>query len=74
MHIPLSSFPIAVKEGNELYDTLKADSGEVYLMYITRSEMFPDFIKDIEKRKLKPIFEIVVDGGTILKIYKLFLE
>jgi hypothetical protein len=66
--------PVLGKKADELYDIIRTNSGEVYLMYITRSEMFPDFIKDIEKRERKPIFEIVVDGGTILKIYKLYLE
>ena len=48
-------------------DAMAAHKGNVYLMYITRTDFYPELVKRLDKT-LKPVHEIIVDGGSILKI------
>jgi len=40
-----------------------------YVMYVTRTERYPPLLAEMDG-KLKPVFSIDVDGGTILKILR----
>lgn len=54
----------------ELLNIVDTYDGDVYLMYITRQEHYSPFLKTLDAT-LAPVFEITVDGGSILKILRL---
>jgi len=56
-----------------LAESAKHD-GPVYLMYITRWRHYNMLTRSVEARRKPPLHQIVVDGGVILKIYRLDAE
>jgi hypothetical protein len=53
----------------ELDRAIQFYSGHVYLMYITRKQFYWDIVTRYDN--LPPTWKIDVDGGTILKVYRL---
>ncbi len=50
-------------------ETIRASTRPIYLMYITRQELYPDIVKFYQTRR--PVHTIKVDGAAILEIKQL---
>ena len=48
-----------------------AHSSEVWLMYITREDRYVPVAEWIERQPEEPVHRVTVDGGDVLKIYRL---
>ena len=64
---------VGMLKDEALAESAKHD-GPVYLMYITRWRHYNTLTRSVEARRKPPLHQIVVDGGVILKIYRLDAE
>jgi hypothetical protein len=55
----------------ELLRRSQSHPGSVYLLYITRTERYPAFVRAIEAGSRQPEYQLQVDGGVLLKIHRL---